>query len=326
MERHLLSIENLRVYFHTYEGVIPAVDGVTLNVNKGETLGVVGESGCGKSVTARTIMRLVPTPPARIESGTILFKDEDLLRKSEKQMQKIRGSQISMVFQDPMTSLNPVFTVGDQIIQKIKMHKKLSYKDARDCAIENFKLVGISSPVRRINQYPHQLSGGLRQRVMIAMALSCDPQLLLADEPTTALDVTIQAQILELMAGLKDELDMSMIMITHDLGVIAEVAERVVVMYAGKVVEEAPVNSLFDSPYHPYTIGLLDSTPRLDKHGYKMQGIKGMVPDLRNLPSGCRFNPRCRRVMDRCSVSEPPLSDIGGRKVACWLYNEGHGS
>ncbi|MCL5677081.1 MAG: ABC transporter ATP-binding protein [Firmicutes bacterium] len=345
MER-LLDIENLKTYFHTEDGIVPAVDGVSFGLDKGETLGVVGESGCGKSVTSLSVMRLIPTPPGEFRGGRILFRGEDLLKKSEAELRRIRGNEISMIFQEPMTSLNPVFTIGDQIAEAIQLHQGKSRKEAMERAAEMLRLVGIPAPEKRIHEYPHQLSGGMRQRAMIAMALSCEPALLIADEPTTALDVTIQAQILELMKKLKRELGMAIMLITHDLGVVAEMCERVVVMYAGKVVEEADVVSLFQKPLHPYTEGLLKSIPRLDtaRGGVAATGaaisaagveqasrggrerlhvIEGVVPNPQRLPSGCRFHPRCPYAQEVCRTQEPPLLEAGpGRQVACWLHNE----
>ncbi len=323
MSEKLVEIRNLKTYYYTEDGVVKAVDGVDLYIHRGETLGIVGESGCGKSVTSLSIMRLIPNPPGKIVSGEILFEGEDLLKKSEAEMRKIRGNEISMIFQEPMTSLNPVYTVGDQIAEAIELHQGLSHKEAIEKAIEMLRLVGIPLPEQRVKEYPHQLSGGMRQRVMIAMALSCNPKLLIADEPTTALDVTIQAQILELMKKLKKELGMAIMLITHDLGVVAEMCERVVVMYAGKVVEEADAVSLFKNPIHPYTEGLLKSIPRLDQEVEKLHVIEGAVPNPLNMPAGCRFHPRCPLATDRCRVEEPNLQQVApGRKVACFLAEE----
>ncbi len=320
----LLKVVNLHTYFFTDEGVAKAVDGVDLEIHKGETLGVVGESGCGKSVTALSILRLVPDPPGKIIDGQIIFKGRDLLKLSNSEMRKIRGNEISMIFQEPMTSLNPVFTIGNQIAEAIQLHQGLSKKASLEKAVDMLKLVGIPSPERRVKEYPHQLSGGMRQRAMIAMALSCNPSLLIADEPTTALDVTIQAQILDLINNLKRELGMAVILITHDLGIIAETAARVVVMYAGKVVEEADVYTLFEDPKHPYTQGLLRSIPRPDLGMTKetrLQEIPGIVPSLTELPPGCSFNPRCPKVMDICRKETPKLKEVKpGHKVSCWLY------
>jgi len=320
MTEKLVEIRNLRTHFYTEDGIVPAVDGVNLYIKRGETLGVVGESGCGKSVTSLSIMRLIPNPPGKIVGGEILFQGEDLLKKSEAEMRKIRGNEISMIFQEPMTSLNPVYTIGDQIAEAIQLHQGLSRKEAMAKAVEMLRLVGIPLPERRVREYPHQLSGGMRQRVMIAMALSCNPKLLIADEPTTALDVTIQAQILELMKKLKKELGMAIMLITHDLGVVAEMCERVVVMYGGKVVEEADVVSLFKNPLHPYTEGLLRSIPRLDQETEKLHVIEGVVPNPLHMPKGCRFHPRCPYATDKCREAQPELEQVApGRFVACFL-------
>jgi peptide/nickel transport system ATP-binding protein len=322
-ENHFfLKIRNLHTYFFTDDGVAKAVDGVDLELEEGGTLGVVGESGCGKSVTALSIMRLIPEPPGKIVQGEILFNGADLLTFAEEDMRKIRGRSISMIFQEPMTSLNPVFQVGDQISEVLRLHEGLSRKEAWDRSIEMLKLVGIPSPERRVAEYPHQLSGGMRQRTMIAMALACNPKLMIADEPTTALDVTIQAQILELINRLQQEKGMSVILITHNLGVIAETARKVAVMYAGRIVEYAAVDLLFGDPKHPYTQGLLKSIPRLDEeHGrkQKLETIPGLVPSLLDLPSGCKFSNRCQYVFDRCK-EEPRLIEADrGHFVRCWL-------
>ncbi|MFZ5825077.1 MAG: ABC transporter ATP-binding protein [Bacillota bacterium] len=320
MSEKLVEIRNLKTHYFTEDGVVRAVDGVNLYIKRGETLGVVGESGCGKSVTSLSIMRLIPNPPGKIVDGEILFEGEDLIKKSEAEMRKIRGNDISMIFQEPMTSLNPVYTIGDQISEAIQLHQGLSYKEATDKAVEMLRLVGIPLPERRVKEYPHQLSGGMRQRVMIAMALSCNPKLLIADEPTTALDVTIQAQILELMKKLKKELGMAIMLITHDLGVVAEMAERVVVMYAGKVVEEADAVNVFKHPLHPYTEGLLRSIPRMDEDVEKLHVIEGVVPNPLHLPPGCRFEPRCPYSIDKCKTEQPPLEQVApGRWVACYV-------
>jgi len=287
----LLSVRGLKTYFQSEDGLVPAVDGISFDLERGGALGIVGESGSGKSVTSLSIMRLIPSPPGKIVAGEILFEGEDLLKKSEAEMRKIRGNDISMIFQEPMTSLNPVFTVGDQIMEAIMLHQRLDKKAAREKAIEMLKLVGIPEPQRRVDEYPHQLSGGMRQRVMIAMALSCNPKLLIADEPTTALDVTIQAQILDLMRKLREELGTAIILITHDLGVIAEMVEEVIVMYAGQIVERTDVRSLFRSPKHPYTEGLLGSLPKLGQKTERLQTIEGVVPSPFNMPEGCRFTP-----------------------------------
>lgn len=321
MSSPLLQVNNLHTYFRSSGALLPAVDGVNLTINRGETLSVVGESGCGKSVTALSIMRLVPQPPGEIREGEILFGDVNLRGISEAEMQAIRGNEISMIFQEPMTSLNPVHTCGHQITEAIRVHRGLSGQEAATEAVEMLRRVGIPEPEQRAREYPHQLSGGMRQRVMIAMALACRPKLLIADEPTTALDVTIQAQILDLMRKLKDELGMSILLITHDLGVVAEMADRVVVMYAGKVVEEADARHIFSSPLHPYTIGLLKSVPRLTGTEPRLQTIDGTVPGMRAMPSGCRFHPRCDRATDSCRNCEPPLLQVGpSQKVACWNH------
>ncbi len=307
----LLEVRDLVTSFKTEHGLLRAVDGVSFSVPHGKTLGLVGESGCGKSVTSLSILQLLPTPPARIEGGSILFKGRDLLKLTIGDMRSVRGNEISMIFQEPMTSLNPVYSVGAQIIEAIRLHRDDSRKQARARTLELLKLVGIPSPDQNIDSYPHQLSGGMRQRVMIAMALACEPALLIADEPTTALDVTIQAQILELLRRLQGELGMSVLLITHDLGVVAEYADDVVVMYAGKVVETAPVRTLFANPRHPYTRGLLGSLPRLGQpRGARLHTIEGMVPDLRRLPPGCRFGGRCPMVIDACREREPDLRAI----------------
>ncbi len=324
MEFHsLLSIRNLRTCFHTYEGVVTAVDGIDLEVYRGETLGVVGESGCGKSVTALSILRLLASPPAEIK-GEILFEERDLLKMSVDEIREIRGNAISMIFQEPMTSLNPVLTIGEQISEAIRLHQGLTRQEAWAKAIEMLQMVQISSAEVRVNEYPHKLSGGMRQRAMIAMALSCHPRLLLADEPTTALDVTIQAQIVDLMERLKEEIHTSVLLITHNLGLIAEMARRVVVMYAGKVVEEALVEDLFSEPLHPYTQGLLGSIPwigrKMETGRRQLQEIPGMVPSLLEMPEGCRFHPRCPRVMEVCKGEEPPLVQKEGRRILCWLW------
>lgn len=322
MSGRLLDVINLETNFVSEEGVVKAVDGVTLHLNEGDTLGLVGESGCGKSVTALSIMRLIPDPPGKIAGGKIIFERRDLLKLKEAEMRKIRGNKISMIFQEPMTSLNPVFKIGDQISEVVRLHQGLSRRDAIDISIGMLKLVGFPSPETRIREYPHQMSGGMRQRVMIAMSLACNPKLVIADEPTTALDVTIQAQIMDLMNRLKEETRMSIILITHDLGVIAETAQYVAVMYAGKIVEYSNVNDLFENPRHPYTIGLLNSLPRMNggQRGKKrLEVIPGMVPGLSDLPKGCRFSPRCKHVMSVCAEHEPELKEeTDGHLVSCW--------
>jgi len=318
-DRLLLQVRDLVTEFHTDQGVVRAVDGVSFDIGSGETLGMVGESGCGKSVTALSVLRLVPSPPGRIVSGQILFNSEDLLAKDDARMRDMRGNRIAMIFQEPMTSLNPVFTVGDQIAEAIQRHQGLDSRQAWQKAVDMLRQVGIPSPEHRAHEYPHQLSGGMRQRVMIAMALSCHPALLIADEPTTALDVTIQAQILDLMRRLKEETGMSILLITHDMGVVAEMAKRVVVMYAGQVVEQAKVEDLFARPLHPYTDGLLRSIPRPGRRGQRLHVIEGSVPDPARLPTGCRFHPRCPVATDRCRSEPPVLQEWSdGHRVRCW--------
>ena len=315
----LLSIRQLRTYFRSDKGTVRAVDNVSYRVDKGEILAVVGESGSGKSVTALSIMRLVQSPPGFHAGGEILFRGEDLVKKTHAEMRAIRGKDIGMIFQDPMSSLNPAYTVGQQIAEGLLIHEKISKRDARDRVLEMLELVRIPAAKRRMDDYPFQLSGGLRQRVMIAIALICRPALLIADEPTTALDVTIQAQILQLMVNLRDETGSAIILITHDLGVVAETAERVVVMYAGREMEVAPVESLFADPAHPYTLGLLNSVPRLDGSSVRLTVIPGNIPSLSNLPTGCRFWPRCTYKVERCMAEEPELERLSeGRWVRCW--------
>jgi oligopeptide/dipeptide ABC transporter ATP-binding protein len=321
----VLEIENLQTHFFTAGGVVRAVDGVTYTVRSGETLGVVGESGCGKSVTALSVLRLVADPPGRIVGGAIRFEGTNLLDLTETEMEAIRGNDISMIFQEPMTSLNPLLTVGRQISEAIALHQGLSRRDAMESAVEMLRRVHIPEPERRAHAYPHQLSGGMRQRVMIAMAVSCNPKLLIADEPTTALDVTIQAQILDLMRELQDTLGTAIVLITHDMGVVAENADRVVVMYAGRKVEEASAKELFDCPGHPYTKGLLGSIPNVEVAAHintrraRLNEIKGMVPSLSNLPKGCTFAPRCGLATDECRAAYPPLvQHRPGHWVACW--------
>jgi oligopeptide/dipeptide ABC transporter ATP-binding protein len=321
----LLEIDNLKTYFFTPAGVVKAVDGVSCSVRSGETLGLVGESGCGKSVTALSILRLVADPPGRIVGGAIRFAGRNLLDLGQQQMEEIRGNEISMIFQEPMTSLNPLYTVGHQVSEAIALHQGLPKHKAMVRAVEMLRRVSIPEPEQRAHSYPHQMSGGMRQRVMIAMALSCNPKVLIADEPTTALDVTIQAQILELMRELQQAYGMAVVLITHDMGVVAENADRVVVMYAGRKVEEADVDDLFERPSHPYTRGLLHSIPHLDGAGKtdapraRLNEIKGMVPSLMHLPAGCSFAPRCGHASDRCRASAPPLTEHWpGHWVACW--------
>ncbi len=319
-EEPILEIRNLRTYFYTDDGVVPAVDGVSFSLAKGGTLGVVGESGCGKSVTALSVMRLVPTPPGRFVDGEIILEDIDIVKKTNTEMRTIRGNLVSMIFQEPMTSLNPVFTIGNQIMEAIMLHQRLSRKEAKAKTVEMLRRVGIPSPEQRTREHPHQMSGGMRQRAMIAMALSCHPRLLIADEPTTALDVTIQAQILDLMMRLREELSMAIMLITHDLGLVAEVAERVVVMYAGKIVEGADTLTIFKNPQHPYTQGLLGSIPKLHEDRIRLQTIEGNVPNPFRLPTGCRFHPRCAYVKEPCLKEEPALMEVeSGHQVRCWL-------
>jgi oligopeptide/dipeptide ABC transporter ATP-binding protein len=318
MTEPLLSLRHLVTAFETDEGYLRAVDDVSFDVFPGRTLGIVGESGCGKSVTSLSIMRLIPTPPGLIESGEALFEGQDLFQLPEAQMRNLRGNDISMIFQEPMTSLNPVYTVGSQIVEAIRLHRPMSRRAAKARAIELLDLVGIPAPSERVDSYPHTLSGGMRQRAMIAMALACEPRLLIADEPTTALDVTIQAQILDLLRSLQDELGMSIIFISHDLGVMAEFAHEIAVMYAGKIVEHAETRALFANPRHPYTRGLLRSLPSARNRGERLPTIPGIVPDLRTLPAGCRFQDRCDLVSEACRVEEPPLQQIGETDVACF--------
>jgi oligopeptide/dipeptide ABC transporter ATP-binding protein len=332
----LLSVRDLVTTFRTDRSAVRAVDGVSFDIPAGTTVGLVGESGCGKSVTSLSILRLVPDPPGRIESGAITFHDRNLLALSEREMRGIRGDKISMIFQEPMTSLNPVYTVGSQIVEAIHLHRKVSRSAAHDRAVEMLKLVGIPAAEDTSRAYPHELSGGMRQRVMIAMALSCEPKLLIADEPTTALDVTIQAQILELLRRLQVNMGMSVLLITHDLGIVAEYTSHVLVMYAGKIVESAPVGDLFARPRHPYTLGLLESVPQArvgngdgngDGDGRKrvrLRAIEGLVPDLSHLPPGCRFQDRCPMVIAKCKAEEPELLplDAGTRASRCWRADE----
>ena len=323
IDQPIIEIKNLKTYFNTDEGIAHAVDDVSFSVYPGETLGIVGESGCGKSVTSLSIMKLIPQPPGYFAGGEILYKGRNILDIPETDMREIRGNKISMIFQEPMTSLNPVFTVGHQIEEAIIVHQGLNAVDARQKAIEMLKLVSIPSPEQRADDYPHQLSGGMRQRIMIAMALSCNPEVLIADEPTTALDVTIQAQILELIEDLQKELNLAVIMITHDLGVVAEVCDRVVVMYAGQIVEKGSVRDIFKNPQHPYTKGLLASIPNMgkDESSQSLYNIKGMVPSATEFPQGCHFNPRCDLVTDKCKAENPSLelmSPDTAHQVRCW--------
>jgi oligopeptide/dipeptide ABC transporter ATP-binding protein len=316
----LLDVRGLKTYFHVMDGTVRAVDGVDFKIRRGGTLGLVGESGCGKSVTAHTIMRLIEMPPGEIADGEIWFDGRDLLTLSADEMRDVRGNDIAMVFQEPMTSLNPVFTVGDQIAEAISLHQNVNGRQAGKLAVESLKLVGLSAPERRARQYPHELSGGMRQRVMIAMALSCNPKLLIADEPTTALDVTIQAQILELIKELQERTGTALLLITHDLGVVAETVQDIAVMYAGRIVETGAVEEVLLSPKHPYTQGLLNSIPSEQKRGRQLSAIKGVVPNPFRMPPGCKFEPRCPYAWERCQT-EPELIEVGGpdRRSRCWL-------
>jgi peptide/nickel transport system ATP-binding protein/oligopeptide transport system ATP-binding protein len=323
--RPILQVQDLRTHFFSEEGTARAVDGVNYEILEGETLGVVGESGCGKSVTSLSIMRLIPDPPGKIVGGRILFRGENLLTKSEREMRRIRGDDIAMIFQEPMMALNPVYTVGNQIMETVMLHRGIDRRAARAHAIEMLEKVGIPSPEKRVDNYPHEMSGGMKQRVMIAMAMSCDPKLLIADEPTTALDVTIQAQILDLIRELQESAGMSVLLITHDLGVVAETAHHVAVMYAGKVVEYAPVDELFARPRHPYTIGLFRSLPDLAPPGQRLSTIPGIVPAPTRFPSGCRFRTRCPLAVDHCAEVEPVLEGLDGTRahtVACHRLEE----
>ncbi|WP_339186602.1 ABC transporter ATP-binding protein [Brevibacillus sp. FSL K6-6036] len=320
MSQPVLEIENLQTHFFTDRGQIPAVDGVTITVNKGEVLGIVGESGCGKSVTSLSVMKLVPNPPGKIVGGFIKFKGEDLVLASEKRMREIRGNEIAMIFQEPMTSLNPVYTIGDQIGEAIRLHMKVGKKEALGRAVEMLKKVGIPRAEGIVREYPHQLSGGMRQRVMIAMAMACNPELLIADEPTTALDVTIQAQILDLMRHVNKESGTAILLITHDLGVVAEMCHRVVVMYAGNVVEEGDVRTILKEPKHPYTIGLLNSLPKLEVSQERLYSIPGNVPIPGSIQMGCRFSPRCEQADDKCRTQMPELKTVGANhRARCWM-------
>jgi len=319
----LLEVRDLRTHFFTDDGVVKAVNGVSFQVFPGETLGLVGESGCGKSVTALSILRLIPSPPGRIVSGEIRYRGEDLLRLPAGDMRRIRGNEISMVFQEPMTSLNPVYTCGDQIVEAIRLHQGLGKRPARDRAIEMLRLVGIPAPEQRVDEYPHQLSGGMRQRVMIAMALACSPSVLIADEPTTALDVTIQAQILELLRRLQTELGMALVLITHDLGVVAEVADHVAVMYGGRIQEYTDAETLFRRTLHPYTGGLLASLPKLGQAAERLRPIPGAVPSPAEFPHGCTFHPRCHLAAEECAFREPALERIEEGHLLRCLHGEG---
>ena len=322
-KKELLKVKDLKTYFYTHEGIVKAVDAVNFTINKGETLGIVGESGSGKSVTALSIMRLIPQPPGKIVSGDIIFHDKNLCNLSEREMRKIRGRKISMIFQEPMTSLDPVFTIGHEIIETILLHQNVTKKEANKKAIHMLQVVGIPDAHKRMKNYPHELSGGMRQRIMIAMALSCNPELLIADEPTTALDVTIQAQILRLMNDLKKEFNTSVLMITHDLGVISEMCDYVAVMYAGHIVEYSDIFSIFENPMHPYTKGLNKSIPRMDKDRKNLDTIRGIVPNLLNLPPGCPFNSRCDYAFDKCFKEMPELVEVKpNHLVKCHLVDK----
>ncbi|WP_026576821.1 ABC transporter ATP-binding protein [Bacillus sp. UNC438CL73TsuS30] len=319
----ILEVKGLKTHFHTKRGISKAVNGIDFTLHKGETLGIVGESGCGKSMTSLSLLRLIPSPPGKIAGGSILFKGKDLVSISESEMRKIRGNEISMIFQEPMTSLNPVICVGEQIAEAIRVHQKMGKKEAWNKAVEMLKLVGIPSPEKRAKQEPFQLSGGMRQRVMIAMALACTPEVLIADEPTTALDVTIQAQILELIKELQTKLGMGVIMITHDLGVVAETCDTVAVMYAGNIVEHAPTEKIFSSPQHPYTQGLLDSLPKIHEDRDELKTIEGTVPSPYNMPEGCRFASRCPFRQPLCETKLPDLIELEDNvKVRCWKFTD----
>lgn len=320
-DKIVLQVKNLKTYFHSESGTVKASDDVSFDLYEGETLGIVGESGCGKSITCMSIIRLVETPPGKYEGGEILFEGQDMLKVSDEELRKIRGNKISVIFQEPMTSLNPIFRVSDQISEVLMLHRGMSKEEAHQASVDMLKLVKIPNAETVANEYPFALSGGMRQRVMIAMALACSPKVLIADEPTTALDVTIQAQVLDLMNDLKDKINASILFITHDLGVIAEMSDRVMVMYAGKVAEVASVHDIFKDPLHPYTLGLINSKPDLTTTSSRLHVIPGGVPDLSNRPSGCPFHPRCDKATDRCKAEYPPMVDVGNKHcVACWLY------
>ncbi len=320
----LLQVKDLKTHFYTQDGIVKAVDGVSFDLDEGETLGIVGESGCGKSVTVLSIMRLIPNPPGKTVGGQVLFDGEDLLKVDDEEIRRVRGNKIAMVFQDPMTSLNPVLTICRQISESLELHLQMNKDAARKRSIELLELVGVAEAAKRIDDYPHQFSGGMRQRVMIAMALSCSPQLLIADEPTTALDVTIQAQIIELVKRLQKELGMAVVWITHDLGVVAGLCKRVLIMYAGNIIEQAPVEEIYANPRHPYTLGLLGSIPRLDAvRKSKLTPIEGLPPDLIDMPDACPFNPRCTWVQDICRQKKPQLRTVAPHhQIACWLEVE----
>ncbi|MFL0251861.1 ABC transporter ATP-binding protein [Clostridium neuense] len=324
MAKDLLEVRKLKTYFNTDEGTVKAVDDVSFKIKEKETVAVVGESGCGKSITAMSIMGLVPKPIGKIEGGEIIFKGQNLLSMNNNEIRDIRGNEIALIFQEPMTSLNPVFTIGYQIGEVLILHKKMSKKKALEEAIKLLAMVKVPRPEEIVRCYPYELSGGMRQRVVIAMAIACNPKLLIADEPTTALDVTIQAQILDIMRELKEKMSTSILLITHDLGVVAEMADYVVVMYSGKIVEKAPVIELYENPKHPYTIGLLKSKPVINKFQDELYSIKGQVPNPLDMPEGCYFNPRCKRAKDVCKNKRPSLKEVGeGHYVSCWLYEEG---
>lgn len=320
IEETLLKVDNLSTWFYTDDGIVKAVNDVSFSLNKGHTLGIVGESGCGKSITSLSVMRLIDSPPGKIVGGKIVFKGEDLLAKSEEEMRRVRGKRIAMIFQEPMTSLNPVYTVGRQIEEALLIHESMTKKEAKRRALEMLRLVRIPLPEKRFDEYPHQLSGGMRQRVMIAIALACSPELLICDEPTTALDVTIQAQILALIDELKEKTGTSVIMITHDLGVISEIADEVLIMYAGEIVEYAPKAQLFQNPLHPYTQGLIACVPKLSRDSDRLQTIEGTVPSFDDMPAGCTFWPRCPFAESICKEKKPPLIDCGNRTVRCHRY------
>ena len=323
MTRPLLSVKDLRMYFFVHPEIIKAIDGIGFDIHRGRTLAIVGESGCGKSATGLSLLRLIQSPPGRVVGGKMTFKRHDLLSLSERAMRRIRGSEISMIFQEPMSSLNPLMTIGQQVMETLLLHTSVRKKEARREVVEAFARVGLPDPEQKFHNYPHHLSGGMRQRVMIAMALACNPSLLIADEPTTALDVTIQAQIMALLNRLQRETGMAILLITHDLGIVAETADDVAVMYAGRVLEHADTRAIFKKKLHPYTQGLFKSLPQLSSKGKKLYSIAGVVPDLAMLPGGCRFWPRCPEVHDRCKKTEPELKHVNGdnnHKVACWLY------
>ncbi|GLC88170.1 ABC transporter ATP-binding protein [Lysinibacillus piscis] len=322
-DEKVLEVKNLQTYFYSSEGIAKAVDGVSFTLHKGETLGIVGESGCGKSMTSLSLLRLVPSPPGKIINGEILLNNTDLLKLSDEELRKIRGNKISMIFQEPMTSLNPVLTVGEQIAETIRLHQGLSRKEAWQKAVEMIRLVGIPAPEKRAKQEPYQLSGGMRQRIMIAMALACTPDVLIADEPTTALDVTIQAQIIDIIRNLQQQLGMSIIFITHDLGVVAEICDKIAVMYAGQVVEEGATDSIFAKPLHPYTNGLIQSLPKLYEDQEELSTIHGTVPSTYDYPIGCRYAERCPFATDLCHDQQPDLMTVvDDKKVRCWMYSE----